>query len=335
MLNRFLEYNSSAVGIFFFVALLKVLLYIAGINDTVLYEASLFRLFQPDTLWSGILAALSSVLLGVLILFNSENHAKRTDFSYWLVLFFVLQLNFYGFYGFTVEYLGLFAFVLSHYFFSQGLADVDKKRSIVDCFNLAFTLGVGTMFTPHLLFVVPLFWISRMAIGMASGRSFFVSVLAFALPFVIADTFIFAFFSDRAQFTHLYLWEQLQHGSHLNLFKYIRWEQLSNVGPFLMLVISLYATFSKANTYKTVVRKFNTINLIALVYIVLANSLSLLPSHLGMMLLMVPTSYFFSNFQSDASPRARSLFLSALLVSGLLSYPPLMNSIISLIEMLF
>lgn len=335
MLNRLLEYNYSAVGIFFIIALLKLVLFYTGQTDSGEYAYSLFSIFSETTFSTALISAFSSVLLGVLILVNSERHAKRSDFSFWLVLIFALQMSFNTYFSFTVEHIGLFFFIIALFFFSKGLSDIEKSKSIIDCFNLTFFLSVGTLFTPHLIYLMPLFWLSRIVLGAACFRSFLASLLGLIIPFVIIDAIIYVFYADVAQYTHLFVIEQLGSGDFINAVRLDSWEQISLLGPLFLLNYSLYITFANAYTMKTVVRKFNNINLIILVYLSLATLLGIIPAHFGMMLIFVPTAYFYSNFQTLASDKWQRAFLWILLVSLALSYPPVIRGIISLYEMMF
>jgi len=335
MLNRLLEYNYSAVGIFFFIALLKLALFFAGQVDSGDYGASLFDIFAEPSLASVLLSALATVLLGLFILVNSERHAKRTDFSFWLVLIFALQMSFYSYLSFTVEHVGLFFFILSFFFFSRGLSDIEKTKSIADCFNLAFFLAIGVLFTPHLIYTLPLFWICRMLLGIISFRSFLASLLGLLLPFVLIDAVIFVFYADVAQYTHLFVLDQLFSGDFITPLHFDSWEQLSIAGPLFLLLYSLYFTFTNAYTMKTVVRKFNTVNFIIIIYVSITILLGIIPAHFGAMLLFVPTAYFYSNFQASAVFRWRQTFLWIMLFSVALSFPPVIRGIISLYELAF
>ncbi|MDA3854365.1 MAG: hypothetical protein PF444_09035, partial [Bacteroidales bacterium] len=120
MLNRLLEYNYSAVGIFFFIALLKLSMFFSGQVDSGDYSYSLFSIFSQPSIASALISALVTVLLGIFILVNSEHNAKRTDFSFWLVLIFALQMSFFSYFSLTEEHLGLFFFIVSFFFFSRG-----------------------------------------------------------------------------------------------------------------------------------------------------------------------------------------------------------------------
>ena len=334
MLNRLLEYNYSAVGIFFFIALLKLVLFFTGQVDSGEYSNSLFNILSQPSVTGALLSALITVILGILILINSERHAKRTDFSFWLVLIFALQMNFNTYFSLSVEHIGLFFFILSLFFFSKGIADTEKTRSIIDCFNLAFFLAVGILFTPHLIYTVPLFWICRLLLGIASVRSIIASFLGLCLPFIIIDSLIFIFYPDSAQYTHRFLLNQLHEGSFINVLKINSWQQLSIIGPLVLLIYSMYLTLANAYTMKTVVRKFNTVNVIILIYLAIVIILGIIPSHFGLMLLFVPAAYFFSNFQAFANQRWQHTFLWIFLFSLALSFPPIIDGIISLYEML-
>lgn len=335
MLNRLLEYNYSAVGIFIFITLLKLVLFFTGQTYSGEYDYSLFSIFNEVKFSTALLSSLSTVLLGIFVLINSERHAKRSDFSFWLVLIFALQMSFNSFFAFTVEHLGVFFFILSLYFFSKGLNDFDKSASIVDSFNLSFFIAVGTLFTPHLIYTLPLFLLCRIVIGTSSFRSFLASILGIALPFIIIDVIIFAFYADVAQYTHLFVLEQLSSGNITEVLRFNTWEHLSLLGPLFLLVYSLYITFANAYTMKTVVRKFNTVNLIILLYIGIALLLGFIPSHFGSMLFIVPTAYFYSNFHTLTSRAWQQAFLWIFLVSIALSYPPVIRAIISVYEMVF
>lgn len=335
MLNRLLEYNYSAVGIFIFIALLKLGLFFTGQVDSGDYDLSLFRVFVAPSLSGALLSAFTTVLLGVFILVNSERHAKRTDFSFWLVLIFALLMSFYSYFSFTVEYIGLFFFIFSFFFFSKGLSDFEKTRSIIDSFNMAFFLAVGSLFTPHLIYTLPLFWICRSLLGIISLRSVLASLIGIVLPYVIIDSIIFVFFTDLAQYTHCFVLEQLNDGDFITILKLNSWEQLSLVGPIFFLFYAIYLTFSNAYKVKTVVRKFNMINLVVIVYIAVAILLGVIPSHFGLMLMFVPTAYFYSNFQATVSFRWQQGFLWMLLLSLALSFPPVIEGIFSLYQLVF
>lgn len=335
MLNRLLEYNYSAVGIFFFIALLKLVLLFTGQVDSGDYNYSLFEVFSQPSLMGALLSALTTILLGVFILVNSEQHAKRTDFSFWLVLIFALQMSFYSYFSFTLEHVGLFFFILSLFFFSKGLINKDMSRSVRDCFNLAFSLSVGALFTPHLIYIFPLFCLCRLTLGLSSFRSLIASLLGLLVPFIIIDTVIFVFYADVAQYTHRFVLDQLNNGDLINVVKFDSWEQVSVVGPLLLLIYSLFLTFANTFSIKTVVRKFNIVNLIILLYVGATIVLGIIPAHFGLMLLFVPSAYFYSNFQTASTRRWRQVFLWIMLLSIVLSFPPVISGIFSLYDLAF
>lgn len=335
MLNRLLEYNYSAVGIFFFIALLKLSMFFSGQVDSGDYSYSLFSIFSQPTILSALISALVTVLLGILILVNSEHNAKRTDFSFWLVLIFALQMSFFSYFSLTEEHLGLFFFIVSFFFFSRGLTHFEKTQSIIDSFNLALFLAIGTLFTPHVIYILPLFWICRTLLGIISLRSFIASLLGIVLPFVIIDTIIFVFYTDAAQYTHRFILDQLSSGDFIAPLQFNSWEQLSAIGPLFLLIYSIYLTFANAHTMKTVVRKFNNVNLIIIIYIGITILLGIIPAHFGLMLLFVPTAYFYSNFHTSTSPRWQQGFLWILLLSLALSFPPIIKGIFSLYQLAF
>ena len=328
MLNRLLQYNYSVIGIFFFMLFVKLGLYLTGQLDSGAYDASIFDLFSHSSFWGVVLAALAPVLLGLLLLRNSEQYAKRNDFSYWLVLFFCLLFGFHSYYSFSLEYLGLTAFLWSFAILSKGLENKVRTQYVADSFNLSFVLALGTFFTPHLIFLWPFFGLGRLVLGIPSWRSFVVSVLGYILPFIIVDTFIFVFWSDVFEYTHRYFLDQFQTTGFHHHITFHSWEQLALVGPLLMLLMGLYVTFKLSYSYKTVIRKFNTINILLLLYLLLLSLIGFLPTHWASMLFFVPASYFFSNFQSQANARWRTIYVSFLLISAFLSYPPVMEAIV-------
>ena len=336
MLNRLLEYNYSAICIFIFAIVIKFALYFTGLVDSASYSFSLFNINITPLLFSGILSALSTVILGILILVNSERHAKRRDFSLWIVLIFTLQLSFNTFFAFSVEYIGVLFFVLSLFFFSKNINSVEQRHGVLDCFNLTFSLAIGTLFTPHLLFTLPLFWISRLLINQSSFKSFLASSLGYILPFLIIDSIIFSFYPEEYNYTHQEVFAQIRIHLHSNEEPYQwSWTQLSNIGPLVLLLLSLYTTFAKAHTLKTITRKFNLFNLIILIYITLAMTFDLIPRHFSMMLIFVPTAYFYANFQSQTRRHWRNVFLWVLIISAFLSYPETIERFISLYQLVF
>jgi hypothetical protein len=335
MLKRLLEYNFSAIGIFLFLALIKTLLFFTGQVESGDYDYSLFSIFQGTGFWSGIFAALVTVLLGAFVLINSERHAKRSDFSYLLVLIFGFLFCFNKYYAITVEHLGLFFFITSFYFLSKGISNLRRSDSVIGTFNMAFALSIGTLFTPHLIYMLPIFWIGAVVISTSSFKGFIASLLGFVLPYVIIDTLIYSLYHDVASYTHLYVIEQLGRTLESSVIQIQGWEQLANVGPIILIIISTYITFLNTFSVKTVVRKFNLVNFFFLLYTILMIVTGLIPSHFGMMVLFIPTAYLFSNFHTLASPSKQNAFLYVLLVSAALSYPPVMEGIISLYELVF
>lgn len=335
MLNKLLEYNYSAIGIFFFIALVKTILFLTGQVDSGEYSYSLFRIFEDPSFWGGMVSALVTVLLGILILVNSERNAKRNDFSFWLVLIFSIQLCFNRYYSISVEHIGLFFFILSFFSFSKSIAIQQKTKSTIDSFNLSFTMALGCLFTPHLVYMIPLFWLGLILIGNASPKGFLASLLGFSVPFLLIDTTIFSLYYGEATYTHLYLWEQLMREVSTAPMHLGRWEQVANIGPLALIVMSIMLTFKYNYTVKTVVRKFNFFNVLMLAYTFIMVTTGLIPAHFGMMITFVSTSYLFSNFQTLATTVWRNVFLVVLLVSAVISYPPVINGIISLFQMIF
>lgn len=335
MLDRLLKYNYSTVVITGLLVLIKLLCYFTGQTDSGNYVFSLFNIFTEASILNAVLAVIVAVLLGILILFNGEHHAKCSDFSYWLVLIFALQLSFYPFFAITVEYIGLFCFVLALLFVSKDLSKTDHPKPSIDSFNLAFFLSIGTLFTPHLIYTLPLFGLCNVFLGNCSLRSFITFIIGYTLPFVITDTIIFIFFSDIAEYTHRFVLDQLTQEHFISLIKFNSWEQLSIIGPALFLFFSLFRVFVNAYTMKTVIRKYNTINLVMLVYISLTILLGIIPAHFGVMLLFVPTSYFYTNFLSTTTLKGQKFFVLIFVVSLVLSYPPTIKGIISLYQVIF
>lgn len=335
MLNRLLSYNYSAVLIFLFAFIIKVALYFYDLDFSHSYEGSIINFNPISPLLSGFLSSLFSVLVGIVILVITERYAKRTDFSLWIVLIFVLLLNFYGFYGFGPEYIGLLAFVFALLYLFHGLQEQNKRRMVLDCFNLSFVLSLGTFFTPHLLFLIPMFWISRLLDGQFYIKSLFASILGYLLPFIIVDSLIFSFYYPRAEFSSIFLLGQLQQGSKTFISNTWSWTQLANIGPLVLLIMSFAITFSNVLSTKIVIRKYNRINAFILIYLAAMQFLGLVPLHWGMMLILVPASYFFSNLQLYNNNRWRKLVMFILLISALLSYPPIMNGIVDFIMVFF
>lgn len=334
MLNRLLQYNYSAIGIFIFIALLKLALFLTGQVDSGTYSSSIITINNSTSIGGGILAALVTVCLGTFILINSEKHAKRNDFSYWLVLIFGVQMSFNGYYAVTSEHIGLFFFILSFYFFSRGIASVGKSRFILNIFNLSLSIAVGTIFTPELIYTLPLFWICHNIIYRPSLRGLFASVLGIVLPFFIIDSFIFIYGGEATQYTHLAIIEQLKQTRALAP-RSETWMQLSHIGPAILTIVSLIITFSRSKTAKTVVIKFNRVNSIVYLYLVIMLITKLLPYHLATMLVFVPASYFYSNLQVLSSNTWQRIYVVTILISVALSYPPVIKGIISLYEMIF
>lgn len=334
MLNQALKYNYSAFLILMFALLLKVVLYYSHQVYNSEYDASIIRLFDSPSLWSGMFAALMSVLIGLLLLINSERFAKRTDFSLWIVLLFVLQMNFYSSFSFSPEYVGLFFFVVSLYYFFKGTSVIDKKTTL-DCFNLSFSLAIGCYFTPHLVYLLPLFWLGRIIAGQAHIKSFLASLLGFIIPFFIVDAIIYVFYSDVAAYTSVYLLHQLQ--IHESVFVCLprSWSQLANIGPMILLVISIIVSFADAMSSKIVIRKYNQMNVLVLLYILVMIIIGLVPLHFGMLLIFAPASYFYSNFQCLNTKRWRNVFLGIFVLSALLSYPVIMDGIIAFFNVFF
>lgn len=335
MLNRLLSYNYSAVLIFLFALIIKVILYYSGADYSHSYSASIIDFSTIGSFWSGFFAAASSVITGLLILVITERYAKRTDFSLWIVLIFVLLLNFYGFYSFGPEQVGLMAFVGALLYLFHGLHAQDKRRMVLDCFNLSFVLAIGSFFTPHLLYLLPMFWISRLMDGQFQIKSFFAALLGYLLPFLIVDSIIFSFFSQEAVFSSQYLLNHIvcqHHGFNTATWS---WTQLANIGPLILLTLSLIITFSNTLSTKIVIRKYNRINAFILFYLIVLLSIGIVPMHWGMLIIFVPAAYFFSNLQIYNNHQWRKTVISVILISALLSYPPIMNHIIDFIEVFF
>ncbi len=336
MLNRVLEYNYSAILIFFFVLVLKVVLYYSGQVYSNEYDASIIRLFDSATLWSGVFAALMSVVIGLLILVNSECFAKRTNFSLWVVLIFALQMSFYSFFSFSAEYVGLFFFVVSLYFFFKGTRGLGIKKTTVDCFNLSFFLALGCYFTPHLVYLLPLFWFGRVFVGQAHLKSFLASLLGFIIPFFIVDATIYVFYNDVAEYSVVYLLQQLKMHESVFVSMSWSWSLLANSVFFILLLfISLFFTFTHVLSSKSIIRNYNQINVIIILYVALMIIIGFIPLHFGMMLLFVPSAYFFSNFQCLIPRRWRNIFLVVFIFSVFLSYPVIMDGIIAFVNVFF
>ena len=336
MLNRVLEYNYSAILIFFFVLVLKVVLYYSGQVYSNEYDASIIRLFDSATLWSGIYAAIMSVIIGLLILVISESFAKRTDFSLWVVLIFVLQMNYYSFFSFSAEYVGLFFFVVSLYFFFKGTRVLDIKRTTVDCFNLSFSLALGCYFTPHLVYLLPLFWFGRIFVAQAQLKSFLASLLGFIIPFLLVDATIYVFYNDVAEYSVVFLLQQLQMHESVFVSMSLSWPLLASIGVFMsLLLISLFFTFTHVLSSKSIIRNYNQMNAIILLYVALMVIIGFIPSHFGMMLFFVPSAYFFSNFQCLMPRRWRNSFLAVFVLSVCFSYPVIIDNIVAFFNVFF
>lgn len=335
MLNRLFKYNYSIIFIILFIVMIKVVSLFTGQTDSGGYSYSLFNIFSQNSFFEALLSAICTVLLGIFILFNSEHIAKRTDFSYLLVFIFGLQMSFFSFFSLTVEHIGLFFFILSLFFVSKNAADFNRSASIVDSFNLGFSLSIGTLFTPHLIYTLPLFLFCSLALKNISIKIFIAMILGYILPFIIIDTIIFAFFTDIAEYTHRFIIRQLTTDNFITLIKFNRLEQLSIIGPLFFLIYSIYITLANAITMKTLTRKFSSISLIMLIYIGITILLGIIPAHYGIMLLSVPATYFYCCFQVSASSAWQKTFFWIFLFSIALSFPPVINGIVSLYEMIF
>lgn len=335
MINRILSYNYSAVLIFLFALIIKVILYYFDVDFSHNYHASILDFSSICCFWSGFLAAAFSVIIGLLILLITERYAKRTDFSLWIVLVFVILLNFYGFYGFGPEHVGLLAFVGALLYLFHGLHEQNKRRMVLDCFNLSFILAIGSFFTPHLIYLIPMFWISRLIDGQFYIKSWFASVLGYLIPFLIADSLIFSFYHPEAEFSTRYLLAQLANEPYAFEFNEWSWTQLANIGPLILLALSFFITFSNVLSTKIVIRKYNRINAFILLYIVAMLTIGVVPMHWGMIMIFVPASYFFSNLQIYNNNKWRKTVMSVLVLSALLSYPPIMKAIVDFITVFF
>ncbi len=334
MLNRLLKYNYSLIGILLFLVMLKVVYYFTGQTYSGNYSHSLFHIFEGRQFVCAVISAVFTVLFGVFVFFNSEHHAKRTDFSYWQVLIFGLCMSFYSYYAVTVEYFAQLFFIVALFFSSKDIALSGGRKGSLDCFNLSFFLSIGTLFAPHLVYTLPLFGICCVIVGSGSLRNVFAVLMGFVLPFVFVDTVIYVFYSDVAEYAHLYLLHQLQESLSVSV-RFNQWSQLSLVGPVLLLLFSVYSTFRNAYSVATVVRRYNVVNMVMLIYIAIAMLVTLIPVHLGLMLLFVPASYFYTNYLTVTTPYGRKMMLWIFTISIILSFPPVIRGIISLYELMF
>ena len=320
------------VGILILVVLFKLLLYFLGHTDSGDYDSSILLSIPTTTLWSGLLSGVVIILLGILILLIID---KYTRFSYWQVLIFTLLLSHHNFYGFTTEYIGLLALILSQYFLFKDIASKGKNSYVNNIFNLAIILGIGSMFTPHLLFLIPYFWISSLTIGVAPFRGLLALILGSTLPCVFTDSCIFIFQGENAQFKYQLLIDELQQKTNNIQFIISNLEQIYLAIPFILLIISLISTLSKTDSNKSVSRKFNTINIILIVYTIIIIAFQLMPIHLGGLILSCPITYFLTTYLNNAKPTNQIINLVILLLSIFISYPVVINSIVSLIETIF
>ena len=335
MINRLLSYNYSAVLIFLFVLIIKVILFYSGVDFTYPYQASIINFSGISHFWSGFLAALFDLSIGLIILLITDHYAKKTEFSLWIVLIFVVLKNFYGFYGFDPTHIGLLAFVGALMYLFHGLHIQDKRRMVIDCFNLSFILAIGSFFTPHLIYLIPMFWISRLLDGNFFIKSWIASFLGLALPFIIVDSIIFSFFSENAEFSTHYLIHQLSSSKRTFSINAWSWTQLAHIGPLILLIISLFITFSNTLSTKIITRRYNKINAFILVYLIILAAIGQIPLQWTILMMYVPASYFFSNLQIHNNHRWRRAVIIVLMLSAALSYPPIMDKIIRFVSVFF
>ena len=335
MLDRILKYNYSLIGILILVLSLKVVLYYLGYTDSGNYDSSILLSIPTNTLWSGLLSGVFIVSLGIFIIYIIEKYNNHSRFSYWQVLIFTLLLSHHNLYGFSIEYIGLLALIISHYFIYKDISILKENPHVNNIFNIAIILGLGSMFTPHLLLLLPFFWISSLTIGIAPIRGLIALLLGCALPYAFADAYIFIFKSDNAQFTYQLLIKELQQTTNNLQFVFSSWEQLYLAIPFILLIFSVFCAILQIDSNKFIPRKFNTINIILIVYTIIIMVLQLMPIHLGGLILSSPIAYFISTFQNNAKPLTQTIVLVLLIISVCISYPIVINSIVSLIENIF
>lgn len=335
MLNRLLQYNYSTIGIFIFISLIKIVAYTTGQTGSGTYPYSLFNIPQGTSLWVGILTGLFALFIGLLIFINSEQNAKRNDFSYWIVLLFIIQISSYSFYALSPEYFGLLFFALSFYCFCINLTDHNPQLSTIRLFNLSISLGIGTLFTPHLIYILPAFWICYIITTSGNIKGFIASLMGIILPFILIDSIIFSLFSDSASYTHRYVIDQLALSLSSNDNYNITSTILINIIPIIITVISLYVTFKNTRNIKIVNRKFNNVNLIIFIYILALTSFNIIPIHYGLMLMYVPTAYFYSNLQMSNNIKQQNIILALLTLSVIISYPDVHNAISDYYHSLF
>ncbi len=298
-----------------------------GQIDSGEYAFSLFSVFEKKNIFTASLSAITTVFAGLLIHFNCERYTKRYHFSYHLVFFYAIMMCFYGYFSITVEHLALLFFLFSFTIFSKCLNNHEARKLPIYFFNLSFLLSLGSLFVPHLIFTLPLFWISGGSIGQFNLRAFIASLLAFVLPYVLADAFIFAFCSEEMEYIHRFVYLQMKSHDFIDV-EHLLWQEYAvYTGPLILLIISIISTFSKTFISKTIVRKFNLINLVFLLYLLLATVLGIVEPHFGLMLLWVPAVYFFANFWHSVSAVWLNVFLGVLIISAILSYPLLIEKI--------
>lgn len=329
MLNRLLQYNYSAIGIFLFLVLLKTIMFLTGQIESVQNSYSLFKSFTSTSYISGIAACVFTLLLGILILTISEQNAKRTDFSYWIVLIFGIQMSLHSFYSISVEYFGLLFFIFALHTFSQGLQHYKSSQLTLQVFNLSLCISIGSLFTPHLVYTLPIFWICHIVINPVKLKGILATCLGFILPYLIADTVIFAFLEDTAQYTHLFVLDKLSNSYAMPRVDLRSASTIWAIIPLGFLCVSLYKTIQTSRTLKIVVRQFNNINIIFLSVLSLLILIRVMPYHLGILLTFVPASYFYSNFQASQNSLWRSIFITTTIISCALSYPPVYTKVIA------
>ncbi len=335
MLNNLLKYNHSLIWIFIIAVVSKLLMFHYNIISSSNYDASLFRYAPTNTIWSGLLTVPISIILGVLILFKNYKYNKQTRFSYWLVLIFVLLLNTYGHYGLSAEYICIFIFFICQYFLTKELTKKNDSPHVQNNFNLFLALSIGAMFSPHLVFYIPYFLIAILSTGMARFKGLIICILGFLLPFILVDSYIYIFMDGSIQYTHLYLLEQLE----INKFHFenisSKWNNFYNILLFILLIYSIYKTFSTSDSNKIISRRFNTTNVSLVIYSIIIYLLGLVPIQLMSTIIILPTSYFYSNYINNSKQIGRSIFLGILIISIIISYPTVIDSIVTLIKSFF
>jgi hypothetical protein len=301
--------------------LVIIICVIAWITHTVFHPAetapdSFVLLSQWDAAslspwFNHLCSILTYVFTGYLLIeLNNRSDILRVRASV-LAAFYYLFIAFCPeMYLFSYSTLSVLAFLLSFFFLFSSYQMFDSSVPLFHSFAI---LSIGSLFFPQLIYFVPIWWIGSSMMQSLNLRSFFASIIGFALPYLLL--LAYALYINKID-VFFAPFQSIAIFGGMNIFEETPLPNLYSVAYFLILFVISFV-HCLAIDYDNKIRTRITLHFIILVNICLFIFILLQPMYeVPLLILSLPgvsimTAHFFI--------RTNSKFSSILLIVAIVA----------------